>query len=130
MGMAVRAGGAARGLASGLVAGAAWWGIEAAANWAAGGFVPPSVAADLAVLDFAIGGAAGLGMGVVAPHASRTTLALARAAVYGMMRVWAPPVSFGEAAFVTAAAGAIVLGGWLANARDDGRLRFVQLVVL
>lgn len=128
--MGTRAAGAARGLAAGLVAGSAWWGVEAAVNWAAGGLVPPKVAADLATLDLGIGALSGLGIGLIAPHASRTTWALGLSAIYGLMRVYAPPVSFGEAAFVVAAAGAIALGAWLANARADGRLRFVQLVLL
>jgi arylsulfatase A-like enzyme len=130
MGIGTRAAGAAQGLAAGIVAGSAWWGVETVANWAAGGLVPPAIAADLALLDLGVGALVGLGMGLVAPKASLTTWALGLSAVYGFLRVYAPPVSAGEAAFVAAAASAVVVGGWLAGAPEGGRLRFVQLVLL
>src|SRR4029077_13789626 len=76
----IRAQGIGGGGSAGLVAGALWWLAEAMANHATGGFVPLRVGGMLAAIDVAIGGVAGLIVGLLLPLAGRrptgTALAL------------------------------------------------------
>src|SRR5262245_65033591 len=115
--MAARIGGALRGAGWGLLAGAVWFLLEVAGNWAAGGVTPAAMLQRVAVLDVGIAAAAGLVVGAVLPRVG-LTFGLAMAAVYGLLRLYAPPGFGAEGAFVLLAVAAVAAGAWLA--RRDG----------
>src|SRR5258706_546331 len=73
--MAARMRGAARGLATGVVAGLVWIAVEAALGWWSGSVLPGPRARVLAGTDLAVGALAGLGVGAVALVATGTPLA-------------------------------------------------------
>ena len=121
------------GLGAGLVAGGAWWLVEAVLGWAVGGFVPGRVAATLAGLDLGLGAVAGLVVGALASRSGQAprarSLALGLAAAYALFRIYDPPGLGTEAAFAVVAALLAVLGCVLAG-EGDGALAFVHLTLL
>lgn len=125
---------AVRGLGAGLAAGAAWWAIETAANWALGGVIPPRVAALMLGLDLAVAGAAGVVLGAVlgiaASGGGAAALALSLTAAYGLIRVYEPPGLRAEALFVVAATLATIAGVRLAGRERRGLLDFLHLLLL
>jgi arylsulfatase A-like enzyme len=126
--------GAARGLVAGLGAGAAWWLVESAANWALGGYVPLPVATTLAGLDLALGGLSGAIVGALLGLAGRPVggawLALALAGVYGLVRIFDPPGLGAEVIFALAAVAMVGIGAAVAGRAAGGPLAFVQLTFL
>lgn len=120
------------GLAAGLAAGATWWAVETAANWALGGYIPADLSAMMLGLDLGIGAVAGLALGVVlglAGLANAVTLALALTAVYGFLRVYEPPGFKAEALYAAAAGLAIVLGARIVGPRR-GPLAFLHVLLV
>ncbi|MCW5891719.1 MAG: sulfatase [bacterium] len=123
-------GGALRGAALGLVAGALWFTIEAVAGWAAGSFLPAGVIQKLALLDLGLGAAAGLLVGLALPGLRGGALALGIAAFYGLLRVYAPPGYGAEAVYVVAAVAACAAGIRLLGSGAGGLLGFVHVSLL
>src|SRR5882672_8292640 len=130
----MRLGTIGRGLAAGVLAGVAWWVVEAAVNRAEGGFLPFGVAWDLAVFELALGAIAGLAVAIVLLVARRgagaAALALGLAAAYGLFRVYDPPGLGSEAVFALVATAAAAAGVLLAGAETGGVLAFVHLLLL
>jgi arylsulfatase A-like enzyme len=124
----------ARGLGAGLLAGTAWWAVEAALNRALGGLVPDRVAVDLAALDLALGALAGVAVAAIVSVARRgagsAALALGLAAAYALLRVYDPPGLGAEGVFAVVAAGAAAAGVALAGADASGALALVHLLLL
>lgn len=125
--MGARLQGAARGLATGVVAGLVWIAIEAALAWWSGSVVPPALARTIAAADLGVGALAGLCAGLVAPAAHRRTLALVLAGAYGLLRVYAPPGMGAEAVYVLVFATATLLATRIA--RSDTPWSGVVLIV-
>lgn len=122
--------GALRGLVLGVVAGVCWALVEAAANWAAGSAVPLGVAEWIATLDVAVAAASGLVFGLLLPQAGPGVLGLALAAVYGLLRVFAPPGFGAEGVYVVAAFAAVGVGAWLLGSARESRLAFIHVLLL
>jgi arylsulfatase A-like enzyme len=129
MAVGERIAGAARGLGGGLAAGAVWWGVEAAANWAAGGVVPAAIAGQIAAVDLGVGAAVGMLLGLVSPRAGVALRALVLAAAFGFMRVFSPPTYGTEAVFLLAAVAVVATGVRLARGAA-GPLGLVHLLVV
>lgn len=107
--MAVRVGGIGRGLGVGLLAGTVWFVVEAVAAWAAGSVVPGRVALQIVALDLAVGGLAGAVLGALLPAERPMVLAVALVALYGFLRVYAPPGVLAEACYLALAGSGVVL---------------------
>ncbi len=122
-----------RGLAAGLAAGVIWWVVEASVNWAFGGVIPLRQSLTVLGLDLAVGGIAGLVIGLilgaVAGGGGAASLALGMTVVYGLLRVYEPPGYLAEALYVVVGALGAVLAVRLAGTRE-GWLGFVHLALV
>lgn len=121
--------GALRGAGLGLLGGALWFAVEAFAGWTAGSAIPLGILQKVAGLDLAIAGVAGALLGLVLPNAGGSVLALSLGAVYGFLRVYAPPGMGAEAVFVGVAAAAVVAGRRIVGEKGSV-LAFVHLTIL
>jgi len=122
--------GASKGLVLGMLAGALWALLEAAANWAAGSAVPLGVAERIALLDVAIAAGAGLVLGLVLPGMGAGVLGLALTAVYGLLRVFTPPGLGAEGVYVVAAVAVVMAGARLLGAGRQSSLAFFHVLLL
>ncbi len=122
--------GALRGVGLGVLAGVVWFVIEAIANWATGSVVPVRIVQQIVLLDVAIAAVAGLVLGFLLARSGTVMLALALAAAYGLLRVYAPPGFGAEAVLVAVATAAVFVASRVAGPDADGVLGFLHLTVL
>jgi arylsulfatase A-like enzyme len=121
--------GALRGAGLGLLGGALWFAMEAFAGWSAGSAIPLGILQKIAGLDVAIAATAGCLLGFLLPNAGGSVLALALGAVYGFLRVYAPPGMGAEAVFVGVAIAAVFAGRQIVGEKGSV-LAFVHLTIL
>jgi len=116
------------------MAGATWWLVETAANWAFGGVIPVRAATTMLGLDLAFGVAAGgtLGMllALIGEGASAPAFALGLAGAYGMIRMYEPPGVRAEALFLVLAIVSVALAVRLAGHERRGWLAFAHLTLV
>jgi len=98
--MGVRITGGAVGLATGVVGGLVWTAIEMLLGWGSGSVVPSAILRTIVIANVAVGAAAGVLTGLVAPQGGRRLTALVLVGAYGLMRVYAPPGMGAELLYV------------------------------